>query len=33
MHANGGRGEGVGGWKEERAPILAVVVGGVWGAG
>ena len=32
MHADGGRGEGVGGWEEECAPILAVVVGRVGGA-
>ena len=33
MHADGGRGEGVGGREEERAPVLAVVVGSVGGAG
>ncbi len=29
MHADGGWGEGVSGREEERAPVLAVVVGGV----
>ena len=33
MHADGGRGEGVGGREEERAPVLAVMVGGVGGPG
>ena len=33
MHADGRRGEGVGGREEECAPVLAVVVGGVGGPG
>ena len=33
VHADGGRGEGVSGREEERAPVLAVVVGSVGGTG
>lgn len=32
MHADCGRREGVGGWEEEDAPVLAAGVGGAWGA-
>lgn len=33
MHADRGWSKGVGGWEEEGAPVLAVHVGSVWGAG
>lgn len=32
MHADRRGSKRVSGWEEERAPILAVYVGGVWGA-
>lgn len=32
MHADRGGSKGVVGWEEECAPVLAVYVGGVWGA-
>lgn len=33
MHANGGRGKGVVGRKEEGSPVLPIFVGGFWRAG
>lgn len=32
MHADRGRSKGVGGWEEERAPVLTIRIGGIWGA-
>ena len=33
MHADRGWSKGIGGWEEERAPVLAVHVRCAWGAG